>query len=1510
VKLYYYLTLLLLLAYTPYASAQNDCPDAIMVCGTADFIDLEAEGFGALYEINSGNACLSGENNTIWIKVLIKDGGTLGFDITPANPDLVTDFDFWLFGPDVTCSNLGTAIRCSTTNPLQAGLDYVLTGMNEESDDVSEGPGPDGNAYVNWITVEDGETYYLIVDRPHGNGNFSISWTGTATFHDIPQFLNPNNIPLDMSDCDGNYMYDPDFAFNLTEHEAMWIGPQTYVDVTYHTSQNDVTTGEDPILSPEAFQNTQNPQTIYVRMTNTVTGCFDTETFVISRNIVPAGDPLDLFECDNNNDGYAVFNLAENNNEVINNQPNCTVTYYNDINNAMLGVNPITTVYQNSTPYSQVIYARLMQSGCDGYDLKQFTITTSQPQFENPGNVNINLSQCDSDGVDDQSTLFDLTVYEDMFTGGQNNLVFTYHLTPEAAAGGSGAISNPQAYANTSSPQTIYIRVLDTDTGCINTMPFDLIITSDITAGAQPLTFCDYDNDGQEQVTLSTYDPIIKNGNIASVVTYHTSELDAENSTNAITTFTAVYNMQLLWARLESTGDCIAHDIVSFYVWAAPIPVANNPGNTNLNQSSCDDDNVNDDATAFNLTLYEDMLVGPQTNVTVTYHHTLANAQTGEMPIVNPYSYVSTIPLKTIYVRLANEYGCETIVTFTLEITDPLAPGNPVNLILCDDNQNGFNTFNLAQNTTAILGNSENGAVTYHATQADAINGFNALPTTYTNQTAYSQNIWARLYNTAGCQGYYIKHFTINVQPLPQFQNPNAIDLNLSDCDDYGADDQSTLFNLTTNEAAFTGFQQNIAYSYFTSLLNAQNNTGAISNVNAYANTSNPQTIYVRAHNSQTGCNNIMPFTLTVTNPVVAATPPELVGCDADGDGMEVVDLSLNTVFIQNGNSTATVTYYLTEANANNEVSPITSFTATYTPATLYARLENTEGCYGHDVIAFTVVATPLPVFNNPLGADLTLFECDEDGVMNNATAFNLTAHEAMFTGTQTGMVFTYYTTLSDAQNGTNTIANPTGYVNISVPQTIYVRMESAGGCVSVNSFNIEILNPLYPGEPANIVLCDDNKTGFNLFNLTDNDALIINGSADATVSYYLTLANAHNAVNPLPEPYQNQWAYGLQIIYARLEGTTGCTGYNIVAFTIRVQRLPQFFNPNNTNINLSDCDDYGADDQSTLFDLTTHQAMFLGTQPGIDISYHTDFNEATLNTNPITLPESYANISNPQTVYVRMFDTATGCQNILPFNLEVVNPLQAGTPQNLYLCDFGEDGFEDFVLGLNDHAIINGQPDTQVTYYATQQDAINEVNPIGPVYTNAQPYQAQTIWARLETTNGCYGYSITSFTIEPVSIPNLDYNISVQDFTAFENTITVNVYNNSQEFEFSLNGTDYQQSPVFTNLEPGIYTVYIRAVSGCRLDTQDVALLNYPRFFTPNGDGINDYWSVDFIGFYPDAHVFIFDRYGKLVNSHWGKDRGWDGTNNGHNLFATDYWFLIEFTSSRHVKGHFSLVR
>jgi hypothetical protein len=78
-------------------SAQNNCVDAIFICGNANLSGLTANGIG-IQEINPGNACGLGENNSLWLKIKIRTGGTLGFTLTPQSTNLVEDLDFWIFG--------------------------------------------------------------------------------------------------------------------------------------------------------------------------------------------------------------------------------------------------------------------------------------------------------------------------------------------------------------------------------------------------------------------------------------------------------------------------------------------------------------------------------------------------------------------------------------------------------------------------------------------------------------------------------------------------------------------------------------------------------------------------------------------------------------------------------------------------------------------------------------------------------------------------------------------------------------------------------------------------------------------------------------------------------------------------------------------------------------------------------------------------------------------------------------------------------------------------------------------------------------------------------------------------------------------------------------------------------------------------------------------------------------------------------------------------------------------
>ena len=85
---------------------------------------------------------------------------------------------------------------------------------------------------------------------------------------------------------------------------------------------------------------------------------------------------------------------------------------------------------------------------------------------------------------------------------------------------------------------------------------------------------------------------------------------------------------------------------------------------------------------------------------------------------------------------------------------------------------------------------------------------------------------------------------------------------------------------------------------------------------------------------------------------------------------------------------------------------------------------------------------------------------------------------------------------------------------------------------------------------------------------------------------------------------------------------------------------------------------------------------------------------------------------------------------------------------------------------------------------------------------------------------------------------------------------------------------------------------------------------MDYPRYFTPNGDGFNDVWEIKNLGLLPNFTLTIFDRYGKLLKQLTATSSNWNGTFNGHLLPSDDYWFTIKLEDGREAKGHFSLKR
>ena len=167
---------------------------------------------------------------------------------------------------------------------------------------------------------------------------------------------------------------------------------------------------------------------------------------------------------------------------------------------------------------------------------------------------------------------------------------------------------------------------------------------------------------------------------------------------------------------------------------------------------------------------------------------------------------------------------------------------------------------------------------------------------------------------------------------------------------------------------------------------------------------------------------------------------------------------------------------------------------------------------------------------------------------------------------------------------------------------------------------------------------------------------------------------------------------------------------------------------------------------------------------------------------------------------------------------------------------------------------------------------------------------------------------------------PELDEVIIVEDL---RDNPEVNTYDieivtlTNGDYEYAINGGDFQDDPIFLDVPPGLNTVIINDKNGCGMVEEQFLVVGYPKFFSPNGDGIHDEWQILGISELTNPDIFIFDRYGKLLKQIDENSPGWDGTFNGRALPSSDYWFKLEYDRNDQgvvvastTRKHFTLLR
>ncbi|MBU2926704.1 T9SS type B sorting domain-containing protein [Winogradskyella psychrotolerans] len=801
-----------------------------------------------------------------------------------------------------------------------------------------------------------------------------------------------------------------------------------------------------------------------------------------------------------------------------------------------------------------------------------------------------------------------------------------------------------------------------------------------------------------------------------------------------------------------------------------------------------------------------------------------------------------------------------------------------VDLKQCDDDLDGFGIFNLNEVKSEISANHLSETITFYESQSNAENTYSPIQNSidYTNQLVSSETIWARVENANGC--YQISQLNLAVSTT---RTPETFNRIIYQCDDDTAiTDGVSAFDLSgvnsEIEALFPVGQQ-LSINYYRNLDEAQSETNPITDISNYENTGYPNTqqIYVRIDSAlNEDCLSIEPLiTLKVETAPIANTVSILQHCNDNGDNMYAFDTSDIETELLNGQTNVMVEYYDELGNALSSPlpNPFVSSTQDITARVSNSNSQNNESaCYDettlHFVVQNAVIAHPL--------LDITQCDDNNDGVFD----FDTSNIEAQVLNGQTGMLVSYF------DESGNTLPSPLSNPFTSETQAITIRVENE---LSANCFDETTLNFVVSEQPvanniaSNFICIDVSNDLEYTFNLLDYNTQILGGQSSLTfeIIYFTSELDAQNNNNSVSNIYTVNSNY--ETIYARIQNINNNNCFEITSFELGVAYLPIAYQPEAIIV----CDDE-SNDGIKIFDLTIQNDSILNGQSSTEnsITYHLNAQDSEEGINP--LPTNFANITNPQTIYARIENiNSSDCYSTTSFEV-IVNEQPVLLMNDLWpICEGGnvqiiaDEGYDYYTWST-------GQTTRAITVDEPGQYTVTVSN----IYDNEICSVEKTI----------------TVSISDIAIIT---DIETVDWSQNNNTISIFV-EGSGDYEYSLDGNNYQDTNMFSGLYIDEYTVYVRDKNGCGIVSEDVFLIYYPRFFTPNGDGENETWQIINSVKESNNKVYIYDRYGKLIKQLQPNDFGWDGTLNGSQLPTSDYWFVLKRQNGKRYTGHFSLKR
>ncbi|GAA4156820.1 hypothetical protein GCM10022217_16170 [Chryseobacterium ginsenosidimutans] len=489
-----------------------------------------------------------------------------------------------------------------------------------------------------------------------------------------------------------------------------------------------------------------------------------------------------------------------------------------------------------------------------------------------------------------------------------------------------------------------------------------------------------------------------------------------------------------------------------------------------------------------------------------------------------------------------------------------------------------------------------------------------------------------------------------------------------------------------------------------------------------------------------------------------------------------------------------------------------------------------------HSIKNAKIYIDKVPILTNTV----TPFVCVNPATGNGTV--DLTSFQNQFVTNPANYVFTYL------GPGGTPITNPTNYQYSTGTTNVTVIVKDPSSTLCDNGDGKIVLTPTpFAANDVTLTGCNNNNAGGAIFDLT---AAALSSVPGSTSVFYNTMFDLNNHINPITNP--SAYLSPAATIFAQVTTPLGCT--DVAQITLSLFPVVEV-----QEATLRSCS-IETKPSTGLFNLTTATVT---TQAGTK-QYYPSLADAQNGTNEILTPITY---TSPNGVIFIKVINGNGCYAIAKVNLIVIPPVFSNI-------------LEDKIICMEDTTTLDAGPGFTAYKWST-----------GATTQTISNVTVGTYWVDLKTGDCTVRQTVKVYPSEQPVITTVDISST---------TVTVYVNGGTSPYKYSMDGIQWQDSNVFTNVPRGDNHIFVKDAYDC--DPIDITIVvpNLINVITPNGDGIND--AIDYSALAGKQNLVfnIFDRYGAKIHQADKSARyKWDGTVGGRKVPTGSYWYSVSWNEN-----------